>query len=136
MFSLVVLVVVIGLTIAFYVWRRPIVQHSPKDALAFTFLYCLSLGLALRFGGRTCPGIHFPNSSFLNDLLNGNGLFVDIGYSAVVVAAATDYFLIFTRTTAGSPTKTLKAVKWLAISLATAIALFGFYCAASLQRLP
>src|SRR4051812_3442472 len=133
MISLLGLVVVIGLTIAFYVWRRSSLQHSRRDALVFTCLYCLSLGLALRFGGRTYPGICFPNSSFLNGLLNGNDLFDGFGYLAVVAAGAADYFLVFTRTMVGSPTKTLKAMKWIAVSLATAIALFGFYCAAVLQ---
>lgn len=135
MFSLLVLVVVVGLTIAFCVWRRSSL-HSHKYALVFTCLYCLSLLLALRFGARTYPGIYFPNSSLLNGILNGNGLFTGIGYTAVMVAGAADYFLIFTRTMAGSPTKRLKAVKWIAVSLATAIALFGFYTAAVLQRLP
>lgn len=102
----------------------------------FTCLYCLSLLLALRVGGRTYPGIYFSNSSFLNGLLNGNVLFTGIGYAAVMVGGAADYFLIFTRTMVASPTKTLKAVKWIAVSLATAIALFGFYTAAVLQRLP
>jgi hypothetical protein len=68
--------------------------------------------------------------------LNGNDLFDGIGYMAVVVAGVADCLLIVTRTMVGSPTKTLKAVKWIAVSLATAIALFGFYCAAVLQRLP
>jgi hypothetical protein len=136
MISLLCLVGVIGLTIAFYVWRRPSLRHSCKDALVFTCLYCLSLGLALRFGGRTYPGIYFPNSSFLNDLLNGNGLFNGVGYLAVLITGAADCFLIFTRAMEGSPTKTLGAVKWIAVSLAMAIALFGLYCATVLQRLP
>lgn len=136
MTSLLALVSATCLAAAFYVWRGRRLQHSRIEAVAFICLYCLSLGLALRFGGRTYPGIHFPNSAFLNDLLNGNGLFVAIGYPAVMVAGAADMLLVFMRTTGRGLTAALKAVKWVAASLATAIALYGFYWAATLQRLP
>jgi hypothetical protein len=131
-----VLVAAISITTAFYVWRGQSLQHSRVEAFAFICLYCLSLGLALRFGGRTYPGIYFPNSAFLNGLLNGNGLFVDIGYSAVMVAGAADTLLVFTRTRRRGLTIALKGVKWIAASLAMVIALYGFYWAATLQRIP
>lgn len=136
MTSLFVLVAAIGLTTAFYVWRGQAFQHSRIEAFAFICLYCFSLGLALRFGGRTYPGIYFPNSTVLNDLLNGNGLFVGIGYSAVLVAGAADTLLVFMRTTVRGVATTLGGVKWVAVALATAIALYGFYWAAIMQRLP
>ena len=136
MFSLLVLAFVTGLTFAYSIWLRSSLQRSRRNAFVLTCLYCVSLLLALRVGGRTYPGIYFPNSGFLNALLNGNVLFTGVGYAAVLVAGTADSFLIFTRTMVGSPAKTLKVIKWIAVSLATAIALFGFYTAAVLQRLP
>ena len=136
MFSLLGLLAATGLTIGFYVLRRSSLQHSRTEALAFVCLYCLSLGLALRFGGRTYPGIYFPQSPFLNSLLNGNGLFVDIGYSAVLAAWVADVLLIFFRPSNHGLEAALKGVKWLAVGLAVAIALYGFVWAAIMQRLP
>jgi hypothetical protein len=132
MISLLVLIAAVGLTVAVYVWRRP---SSRLDSLVFVVLYCLSLGLALRFGGRTYPGIYFPNSPFLNDLLNGNGLFTGIGYDAVLVAGAVDILRVFA-TSSGRLEVILKALKWVAVGLAVMIAIFGFWSALIMQRLP
>lgn len=136
MFSLLVLVATTGLTVAFFFWRRSSLPRSRMEAFIFTCLYCLSLALALRFGGRTYPGIYFPHSPFLNSLLNGNGLFVGVGYMAVLVGWVADSLFILTRSAGRGLVTVLKAAKWLAILLATIIAFYGFFWAATLQRLP
>jgi hypothetical protein len=105
------------------------------DGLVFTCLYSLALGLALRFGGRTYPGVHFPESPFLNSLLNGNGLFIGVGYLAVLVALAADILRIFIRPSPRDEA-VLKGVKWAAAGLAAAIAIYGFSWAVIMQRLP
>jgi hypothetical protein len=132
MISLFVLVAAVGLTVAVRVWRRP---SSRIDALLFIVLYCLSLGLALRFGGRTYPGIYFPNSAFLNGLLNGNELFTGIGYDAVLIAGVADTLRVFA-TSSRRLEVILKALKWVAVGVAVMIALFGFWSALTMQRLP
>ncbi len=136
MASLLILVAAISLTATFFVWRRLTLQHSRIDAMAFICLYCVSLGMALRFGARTYPGAYISGSPFLNDVLNGVVLFVGIGYSAVLLAAAADTVLIFIPTTASGLVSIIKSVKWISTSLATLIALYGFCWAAMLQRLP
>jgi hypothetical protein len=106
------------------------------EALMFTCLYCLSLGLALRFGGRTYQGIYFPHSPFLNSLLNGNWLFVGIGYLAVLVGWVADTLRILIRPSVHGFEAAIKGVTWLAVGLAVTIALYGFSWAAIMQRLP
>ena|SRR5438046_181748 len=133
MISLLVLVAAVGLTLAVYIWRRP---RSRIEALAFICLYCLCLGLALRFGGRTYPGIFFPHSTFLNRLLNGNGLFTEIGYNAVLIAGATDALRVLTNSPGRRFEVVLKVLKWIAVVLAVTVSIFGFWSALVLQRLP
>lgn len=136
MLSLLVLVATVGLTVAFFFWRRSSLSQSRLEALVFTCLYFISLALALRFGGRTYPGIFFPNSPFLNALLNSNGLFVGVGYNAVLTGLAAEALRILTRPSAPGLEAALKGVKWLAVGLAGTIALYGFSFAAIMQRLP
>ena len=136
MINLIILFVVISVTAAFYVLRRSSLLHSRIEKFAFICLYCVSLGLALRFGGRTYPGIYLPHSTYLNDLLNGNFLFVVIGYLAVLVAGAADTLLIISRPKVRGFAVVLKTAKFFAICLATAISLYGFWIAATMQRLP
>jgi hypothetical protein len=133
MISLLVLVAAVGLTLAVYVWGRPTTRI---EALAFIFLYCLSLGLSLRFGNRTYPGIYFPDSPFLNSLLNGNGLFTGIGYDAVLVAGVADALRVFTTSPGQRFEVRLNALKWVAVTLAVVIAIFGFWSALVMHRLP
>jgi hypothetical protein len=133
MISLLVLVAAVGLTLAVYIWRRP---TSRLWSLAFICLYCLSLGLALRFGGRTYPGIYFPHSPFLNSLLNGNGLFTDIGYDLVLVAGVADTARVLMTYSAPRFRVVLQLLKWLALMLAIIIVIFGFWFAIILERLP
>ena len=67
------------------VWRRRFAPTSRFEAIAFLVMWCFTLALALRFGGRTYPGIFYPNSSLLNGVFNGVGLFVQAGYDAVAI---------------------------------------------------
>jgi hypothetical protein len=62
--------------------------------LAAVPLGMLALGLALRFCGRTYPGIYYPDYPILNNLLNGNGLF-DIGVVLVLVLGVADFVFVF-----------------------------------------
>jgi hypothetical protein len=133
MIDLLMLLAAVGITLAFYVWRRP---TSRIERLAFIVLYCLSLGLALRFGGRTYPGIYFPRSPFLNSLLNGNALFTQVGYDAVFVAGVADGLRLGTASRDQRFQVALQVLKWLAVTAALVIAVFGFWCAFELQRLP
>jgi hypothetical protein len=117
------------------VWRRGFAPTSRFEAIAFLVMWCFTLGLALRFGGRTYPGIFFPNSSLLNDVFNGVGLFVQAGYDAVAicfVAELAPLVLPVGRRAASY----LNAISWLAFTTATLIATYGFYWAAVLGRLP
>lgn len=133
--NLLILIAAVFVTVAFYALRRSTLQHQRTDALAFVCLWCLSLGLALRFGGRTYPGIYYPNSPFLNDVLNGNGLFVSIGYSAVLIAGTATTLQIFARPVGQVPAAILISAKWVGVLLAIIISLYGFYWAAILQRI-
>ncbi len=63
--------------------------------LAAIPLCMLTLGLALRFCGRTYPGIYYPDSRLLNDLLNGNGLFTGVGYGLVLALGVADAVFVF-----------------------------------------
>jgi hypothetical protein len=98
-------------------------------------MWCFTLGLALRFGGRTYPGIFFPDSSLLNYLFNGVSLFVQAGYDAVAicfVAKLAPLVLPVGKRAAAY----LNTISWIAVTTATFIAIYGFYWAAVLGRLP
>ncbi|WP_374389060.1 hypothetical protein [Sandaracinobacter sp.] len=136
MFNLLLLGCVAGLSFLFYHWRRSSFPYSRVDALIFTFLYCLGLGLALRLGARTYPGIYVPDSPFLNGVLNSNGLFVGIGYGAVLMAGAADGARILFRPSGPGIDNLLRTVSRMSIWLAGAIALYGLLWAAFMQRLP
>jgi hypothetical protein len=136
MLSLLVLVVTIVLTMTVYFWQRSPGPHSRSGSMFLTCLCCLNLGLALRFGGRTYPGVYFPDSPFLNSLLNGNNLFVGIGYTAVVVGWAAASLHILVRPSVQGFGTALTATKWLAFGLAAMIAIYGFSWAVTMQRLP
>lgn len=136
MISLLVLLVTIGLTAAFYVRQRSSLPHSKIEAMVFACLYCISLGLALRFGGRIYPGIHFPQSPLLNALLNGNRLFVGVGYAAVLVAFVGDSLRVLVRPSSHRFAVAMNGMKWLAVALAVTISFYGFGWAILLQRLP
>ena len=101
--------------------------------LAAVALGTLALGLALRFCGRTCPGIYFPDSPFLNDLLNGNGLF-DVGVVLVLALGVADATFVFlTRfhqpATASIASRLLVTLRAVLLLVTLAIIAYGFYCA-------
>lgn len=90
-------------------------------------------GLALRFGGRTYPGIYFPDDAFLNGVFNGATLFTKIGYDAVAIGFVASLALVLTRLHPRIR-MILKVVVTLAIATAVAIAIYGFYWAVVLDR--
>jgi hypothetical protein len=107
--------------------------------LAAVPLCMLALGLALRFCGRTYPGIYYPDSPLLNGLLNGNGLFTEIGYNLVlafgVVDAAFLFLTLFRQGTAAPiVTRSLIALRLGLLVLTTLIIAYGFYYAVLLHE--
>ena len=116
-------------------WRRHAIRLSRAEAIAFVALCCFVLLLALRFGARTYPGLYFPDSRALNCLFNGSGLFVGIGYGAVLIAFAASLVRTWVRPGRGTMNSALRAAFWLPIGMAALIALFGFYWAVQLGRL-
>lgn len=124
-----------GLTVAFYVWRGRALARPRTNAAILACLYCLTLGIALRFGGRTYPGIYFPDSRFLNSLLNGNGLFTGIGYMAVVAAWSAEVARLLLRPSILGVDLALRMLKWAGVGLAVIIAIYGFVWAFNMQRL-
>jgi hypothetical protein len=97
--------------------------------------------LAIRWCARTYPGLYFPDSAFLNDQLNGVGLFTGFGYNAVLLAAAAAVGRIVV---AGTGTGTghrgaaagLRALEWASLAAVTLIFCWGVYCAERIGRLP
>lgn len=107
--------------------------------LAAVPLTMLALGLAMRFCGRTYPGIYYPDSQFLNDFLNGNGLFTEIGYDLVLalgVADAAFVFLTLFRQATATPlfTRSLIALRLGLLALIALIIAYGFYYAVLLYE--
>lgn len=102
--------------------------------LAAVPLVMLTLGLALRFCGRTYPGISYPNSGFLNELLNGNGLFTEIGYDLVLALGVADAaFVLLTlfrqRQAPLSVVRSLVALRLALLALVFLIIAYGCYYA-------
>lgn len=107
--------------------------------LAAVPLSMLALGLALRFCGRTYPGIYYPDSLFLNDLLNGNALFTEIGYVLVLVLGVADAaFLFLTLFRQGTLppliTRSLIALRLGLLVLIALIVAYGFHYAVLLYE--
>ena len=130
-----VMLVAFSASFAWAIWRRNPSRRSRIEELAFTLLLCLALGLALRFGGRTYPGIYFPESSTLNSHLNGVFLFTGIGYLSVLLTGAAS---VLKAITAGRPKLRffLSFLIATALTVASIISLYGFYWAFVLERLP
>lgn len=113
--------------------RRPLWTVAWR--LAWIALYSFALLLALRFGGRTYPGWHFPDSAFLNSLLNGVWLFTGIGYNLVILGAGAAAMRALLP--GESPASGLfRLVQWIAFALAVLIILYGVRWAVWTQRLP
>jgi len=104
--------------------------------LAWIAVYSFALLLALRFGARTYPGWYFPNSSFLNSLLNGTWLFNGIGYDLVLVGAGAAAMRVLLGGKKSPASGTLRLVQWVAFALAILIILYGVRWAIWTQRLP
>jgi len=106
--------------------------------LVFVALYTLTLLLALRFGSRTYPGIWY-SSRLLNDLLNGSLIFW-IAEDLVVIAAILAVIGEL-RSHDGSGKRdfgmrAIAGVRYCLIGVGIAVALYGFYFALILCRLP
>jgi hypothetical protein len=102
-------------------------------------LYSIVLLLALRFCGRTYPGWYFPNSSFLNGLLDDNIIFTVIGYDLVIGGAAAGTARIFIPPDSSERAKLrrrLGLVQGAAVVLVITIICYGLWWATSMQRLP
>jgi hypothetical protein len=116
-------------------WRRRSAPESKLEAVSFLVLWCFTLGLALRFGGRTYPGIYFPDSTVMNSLFNGVGLFEQVGYDAVAICFVSRLAIIVLPLGNGA-NACMRVISWLAILLAVLIVIYGFYWAWVLERLP
>jgi hypothetical protein len=105
---------------------------------ALLLLCCTILLFALRFDARTYPGWYFPDSAFLNGLLNGSTIFTDIGYPLVLVGAgAGTARLLWPGPSLPPDTKrALAVVQWLALALAVLIFFYGLWSAIQMERLP
>lgn len=109
--------------------------------LATVPVWMFALGMALRICGRTYPGIHYPDSEFLNDLFNGNGLFTWHGYNLVLALGVADVaFVLLTRfRTAETPLNYLRVmtgVRAALLALIVVIVCYGFLIAVELRRFP
>ena len=99
--------------------------------------YSFGLLLALRFGARTYPGWYFPNSRFLNGLLNASTLFTGVGYDLVLIAAAAAAARIWFRGTLKQrPLGALVLMQGAALAAVFAIIIYGIWWAALMHRLP
>jgi hypothetical protein len=107
--------------------------------LAAVPLFTLALGFALRFCARTYPGVYYPDSRFLNGLLNGNWLFTEIGYDLVLALGAADaafLFLTLFRPGTVTPlvTRSLVALRLGLLVLTALIIAYGFFYAVLLSE--
>lgn len=134
--DLIVVVVGLALTIGYFMWQRPDRSGHPMHRLALTGLWCVTLLLALRFGARTYPGVYYSGSGFLNWLFNGQTIFTDIGYELALLAGMAEILLILSDASMPRFQKWMRIVKWVSLGLAVAIALYGFYWALVLDRMP
>jgi hypothetical protein len=101
--------------------------------LGWIAVYSFTLLLALRFCGRTYPGRYFPDSPFLNSLLNDVWLFTGLGYDLVLVGAATAALRVWKgrRAPAG-----LRIAQWAVFAVVILIILYGIDSAIAMERLP
>jgi membrane protein YdbS with pleckstrin-like domain len=101
--------------------------------LAAVPICVLALGLALRFCGRTYPGIYYPDSPFLNSLLNGNALFNAGVVLTLALGVADAAFVFRTRfhqpATPSTATRVLVTLRAVLLLLIFAIIAYGFYYA-------
>lgn len=129
------------LTVVLWFARRSTwaARHPVAFRGAFTAAIAWTLLLALRFGARTYPGLYIRSSDFWNSTLNGEWLF-NRGYELVLFAVAMDalsfHFQQRTPASVGVVARIAPILRNVGFALATATALYGFYWANALQRLP
>jgi hypothetical protein len=112
-------------------------SRSRSSRLVWVGAYAFCLLLVLRFGARSYPGWYFPDSRFLNDLLNGGFLFTQIGYDLVIVAAASGAARVFLAGDVRRKSdRILRWVQWTAYALALLITCYGVIWAIHMHRLP
>ena len=104
--------------------------------LTWIAVYSFALLLALRFGARTYPGRYFPDSPFLNSVLNSNWLFTGFGYPIVLLGAVAAASRALLRDKRSPAAHILRVVQWVAIALAILIVLYGVRWAIYTERLP
>lgn len=113
---------------------RPV---RPLRRVAWICTYTYFLLLAVRWCARTYPGWYFPDSAFLNDLLNGGDLFTLYGYDCVLLAAAAALARILL---AGPDhpraAAALRLLHWASLAIVALILCYGLYWAQLMERLP
>jgi hypothetical protein len=112
--------------------------RSLARRLVFVALYTLTLIFALRFGSRTYPGIWY-SSRLLNDLFNGSLIFwlaEDLVGIAAVLALFDELWRYGNGGRRNPWTRAITGMRYLLIGIGTAVALYGFYFALVLCRLP
>jgi hypothetical protein len=123
---------------------RILVPAAPRDPapprrarLLWIGACTLLLLLAVRWCARTYPGLYFPDSAFLNDLLNGAGLFTVYGYAAVLLGGAAAAGRVFVADTGHrSLAAALRLAQWASLAVVALIVCYGLYWAQGMHRLP
>jgi hypothetical protein len=114
-------------------------EHPIAFRAALIVAYAGTLLLALRFGARTYPGLFIGRPGPLNDILNSSQIF-GIGYNLVALAALADglSFWLARRSAPASQVgaRAVLITRNVCLVLATLGALYGFYFAIVLERLP
>lgn len=132
--NLYLLLLMTFLICAWALWARRSPRRGRAETVAFAILCSLWLGLALRFGARTYPGLHFSNNAELNNLFNGGILFTTVGYLAVGIAFLT--YIGMAITNVHGVLRTFLTILFLiAMLVAVLITIYGFYWAILLGRL-
>jgi len=112
--------------------------RSSARRLVYVAIYTLTLLLALRFGSRTYPGIWY-SSRLLNDLFNGSLIFwlaEDLVAIAAVLALVDELQSHGRGGKRDLWTRAIAGIRYCLIGMGTAVALYGFYFALMLCRLP
>jgi hypothetical protein len=114
-------------------------QHPIALRAALAAAYSSTLLLALRFGGRTYPGVWMGKSGLLNVIFNGSDMFW-FAYYCVVLGALSDGAAVLLQR-GSTPAMLIGAriastVRILSLGVAVVVALYGFTFAIILLRLP
>ncbi|MBS0297607.1 MAG: hypothetical protein JSR45_14960 [Proteobacteria bacterium] len=134
MWKLIALIGSALITAALLVWAR----RGVRGRLALIASYALTLALAMRFGALTYPGVWMGDAGWLNNLFNGSEIFW-LGMDMIAVAVAADLVILLIAWRFERPGMASRAAVWTrnaALTTASLIALYGFYWAALMERLP